>query len=221
MGFIKVVAFDFDGVVAQTTNLKSELFLKMFEQHPKYNLVKDFESKFKSMPRRKKLEKLSVILGFRGDEEILYYMDFYKKLIEDNLYKTAEVEGVNDFISFLKKRNVPLYIVSAAIKAEIEKYLSLKNVYAFKDIYDFELEKKEALMQISKVENICSEELLFVGDQPSDYQAAVAAGCSFLGINSKNIFSTDPVVFRENFIFPHDEVLQEVLKYPVRNPRTC
>jgi phosphoglycolate phosphatase len=203
---IRAVAFDFDGVIADTTKLKSDLFVKMFEGLPEFEAIIDYEGKHQSLPRLKKLQFiLSNILKKNVEENIHFYLQLYAKELETFLPKAPFIEGFEDFLKVLTQRQMKLYIVSSGMKEEIETYLGSSRRKYFIEVYDAGVAKPAALQAILKQLGLAVEELLFLGDNLSDYQASQEARCKFVAINPNATFPSGVKVFKDFTSF--DETL--------------
>lgn len=199
---IKAVAFDFDGVIAETTQLKSDLFLKMFEGFPEFALILDYEKKHQSLPRRRKLEHiLSTILNKGPAKDIDFYIMKYAKDLEAFLPKAPLIKGFESFVESLQSDKIHLFIVSSGLKLEIEKYLGPSRTRAFEQIFDASTPKPLALRQIMSQCGLRSSELLFLGDSSSDYQAAHEAPCEFVAVNPNVRFPAEVKSFADFSVF--------------------
>lgn len=104
--------------------------------------------------------------------------------------ETARIErfpGVTAMLTQLKQWGLPLGIVTANTRANIQKplgdALSLFHPHClFAHDTKAAPPKSEALRLGAARLGLSTAELLFVGDQPSDHRAAVEAGTQFLGV---------------------------------------
>lgn len=199
---IKAVAFDFDGVIAETTKLKSELFLKMFEGLPEYSAIVDYEKIHQALPRRKKIDDiLKTILNINHGKSIDFYLNKYADDLAEVLPKAPIVKGCEMFIQSLQSNQISLFIVSSGMATEIENYLGPSRIKFFQQIFDAATAKPVALRQIMRLQFLQSSELLFLGDSNFDYKAAQEAPCEFIAINPDVVFPPEVKCFADFSVF--------------------
>lgn len=196
---IKVIGFDFDGVIVDTTHVKSQCFLELFKDSAHFEEIKKYESQNQARPRSDKISEILLgILHKKNLSELDFYLAEYKKLLDEKLIKLSLIGGIEKFLKSVEKLKIPNYIVSSAPRAEIEKLLAhhnLKNY--FSKIFDFNLPKASALETIIREQKIDSQEMIFFGDQMSDFKAASAANCRFIAINPAVHFPSGTLAFND------------------------
>lgn len=200
---IKVIGFDFDGVIIDTTEAKSQCFLELFNESACVDKIKKYEEKNQSRPRSEKIsEVLLQIFGKNDLSELQRYLDRYKNLLSEKLILAKKISGVDEFINKTTKLGIIHYIVSSAPQEEIEHLLVHHKIREnFLKIYDFKIPKSKALNSIISDYGISSREIIFLGDQPSDLKAAKEVGCQFVGINPSVPFSTEIPQFKDFTFF--------------------
>lgn len=203
---VKGVAFDFDGVIAETTHLKSVLFLEMFKSFSEYPEILAYEMYNQSLPRKEKIKFiLEEILKKYIELEMVNFLTLYKSSLQIYLSKAPLITGFKNFYLRMSEMSMPKFIVSSGVIDEILPYLNQNGLRDFEIIYDFNTPKSVALKKIYSQLNIQPEQLLFFGDNLSDYHAAGKAGCKFVAINPNGIFPSEVIQFK-NFSY-FDETL--------------
>lgn len=180
---IKVIGFDFDGVIVDSNTLKRDAWFRIFPQElgitrdeiresvdrvrdTRYDIIRDILRK-KGVPEGKNLEAL---------------VNEYAARFADAIKEMRLMPGVLETLPLLRDR-FPLYINSATpIEPLRETIERLKIIAYFKDIFGGKDSKEAHLGTIFVREAIPPEELLFVGDGESDLNAARSVGCKFLGV---------------------------------------
>jgi HAD superfamily hydrolase (TIGR01509 family) len=109
---------------------------------------------------------------------------YYQQHFNDE-YAPSPFSHVADVLQTLHKAGFVLGIVTANIRVNVEK--ALGKSWEFFDprlryTYDHGLTKAEALKAGAKELGVTPEEVIFVGDQLADRDAANAAGARFLGV---------------------------------------
>jgi phosphoglycolate phosphatase-like HAD superfamily hydrolase len=178
--------FDFDGVLADSVEVKTNAFAKLFE-------------KFGSEIQAKVVKHHRNNGGMtRKDKFVYYYQNYLKKpldhvemeqlcnafseLVVDNVVAAPEIPGAE---SFLKKccNKAECFVVSATPDEEIKKIVNRRGI----DVYFYEIlgsscSKTEHVNNLLDKYNFNSKQCLFWGDAGSDYRAAIETGVDFIGI---------------------------------------
>jgi HAD superfamily hydrolase (TIGR01549 family) len=193
-----VAAFDFDGVILDSSMLKSEVFKEIFSMFPEhFEHALSYHLSSKGYSRFIQINYFVKNILKKNDPLLIRnLLDEYKKRVCIGLLQADEISGARSLIEYLYGRNVPLYIISNAPNDELMSTLeNLKLKQFFKKVYgnDKGLQKSDYLQNIANTESTNIQSIVFVGDTAKDQQAAKDTGCSFLGL--KNELSN----FEENY----------------------
>lgn len=181
---VRIIAFDFDGVVLESVSVKDQAVFDLFEgiSAEQRRQVLDIHRSNPGIDRRRRINLLLTEgLGWQAaPEEIDRLLDRFSGLACQGLLDCPEVPGIRDFLETVKA--IPLYIVSAAPGAEVRAVARARGFSRyFKDILGTPPLKAEILAEIVRRENVPAESILFIGDKISDYRAAENAGVLFAG----------------------------------------
>jgi phosphoglycolate phosphatase len=187
----KYVVFDFDGTLADTLQLILKVYRKIA---PEYNIP---------LLTDKEVEELRE----RGAGEIIrkYKIPFYKlPIIMLRGYKEFSLladqvelfEGIVELINNLVEQNFKLGILSSNSKENVEKVLSRCNlldkfefVHTGKQIFS----KDKKLKNIMKDYKISNKDIVYVGDESRDIEAANKAEIKSIavlwGFNSHDLLT--------------------------------
>ncbi|MBC8444458.1 HAD family hydrolase [Candidatus Woesearchaeota archaeon] len=196
---IKVVVFDFDGVILDTSFIKSGVFQDMFKKYPIfYERMWLFHLKNKGTSRKFQFDYLvRNLLEEKGDvasKHIEELMSQYKESVASRLLKAQYIEGAYKAIVYSEKKYTT-YIVSNAPTSELHSILENKKIDKyFRDVFSSEtgINKSQALNQIINREKLSPECLLFIGDTCKDQISAKESLVKFVGIeNSMSNFFDD------------------------------
>ena len=188
---IKVVVFDFDGVILDTSFIKSSVFQDVFKKYPIfYERMWSFHLENKGTSRRVQFDYLvRNLLEEKGDvasKHIEKLMSQYKESVVFRLLKAQYIEGAYKAILYSSKKYTT-YIVSNAPTSELHLILENKKIVKyFKDIFSSEtgINKSQALNQIINREETSPECLLFIGDTYKDQMSAKESSVKFAGIEN-------------------------------------
>ncbi|MBF0228012.1 MAG: HAD family hydrolase [Desulfamplus sp.] len=194
---LKAVFFDFDGVILDSVNVKTEAFAKMFRSYGSeveqkvvdYHLAHCGISRFNKF--RYYYEKL--LNKSINEEEIANLGDKFSQLVLQGVLEAPFIEGALESLQLLHKQNIPAFVVSGTPEEELKFIIKRRNIEVwFKEVHGSPRLKHEIIQDIQKRYNIESSKSLFVGDAMTDYNAAKATGTRFFGIVSKNTSSPFP-----------------------------
>ncbi len=199
---IKAIVFDFDGVLVESVDVKTQAFAALYEKygqdivdkvvahHLAHGGVSRYE-KFRHYSREflgKELDK---------DEEYSLGMHF-SQLVEDAVVNAQFVPGAKEFLEQYYQKLI-LYVVSGTPDEELKRIVERRNMrHYFKGVYGSPEKKGVLIKQILQYGNYVQDRVLMVGDAITDYKGAVEAGVRFVGRikdGSTNYFSDiSPVI---------------------------
>lgn len=179
---VKVIVFDFDGVLVNSNWMKYKAWFILFPDHHKQ--VQEVLSKMYYYTRYEILEYLFAEIKPAEDKNkfIKNYAEKYNFLVRDGVNKLGLANGVRFSLISLYK-NYPLYINSGTIEFPLRQCTKELNItHLFKGIYGAPATKSENLQKIIKREKVLPKEVVMIGDGEPDYQAAKQCGTFFLGV---------------------------------------
>ena len=183
---IQAIFFDFDGVLADSVEVKTRAFASLFEPYGP-----DIVSKVVEHHRRNggmtRVDKFRhyyrEFLGKPLDEDELKLLcgDF-SRLVVDEVVSAPEIPGAEEFLKKWHKL-VPCFIVSATPDEEIIRITVQRGIRDyFREILGSSRSKRENLAFLLKQYDLVPAKCIFFGDAESDYNAATACGVNFIGI---------------------------------------
>jgi beta-phosphoglucomutase-like phosphatase (HAD superfamily) len=178
--------FDFDGVLADSVEVKTRAFAQLFapfgpeiaakvvEHHRRYSGVTRVE-KFRHYYQE--------FLGQPLDEAGLADLcSRFARLVVDEVVAAPEISGAEAFLHRWAAR-LPCFVVSATPEPEIIEIVRRRGWSEyFKEVMGAPRSKKENLANLLGRHRLMPARCLFFGDAESDYRAAQACGVHFLGI---------------------------------------
>jgi phosphoglycolate phosphatase-like HAD superfamily hydrolase len=178
--------FDFDGVLADSVEVKTRAFARLFapfgpeveakvvEHHRRHSGVTRVE-KFRHYYQE--------FLGRPLDEAGLADLcSRFARLVVDEVVAAPEILGAEAFLRRWATR-LPCFVVSAAPEAEIREIVKRRGWSGyFEEVRGAPRNKKENLEILLERHQLVPDRCLFWGDAESDYRAAQACGLQFLGI---------------------------------------
>ena len=130
----------------------------------------------------------------------------FSQLVESEILKAAEVEGASLVLPQLAARYC-LYLNSGTPLEHLQSIIAKKGwQHYFRGVYGRPGTKEDHIKGIISQEGCPAQNIVVIGDTQIDWQAAVACGTNFIGIN--NAYSQWPV----NPDFP---ILRNLTELPV------
>jgi HAD superfamily hydrolase (TIGR01549 family) len=182
---IKAIVFDFDGVIAESVDIKTRAFAYLFRDYPQDIIDKVVQyhiengglsryEKFKVYYRDYLKEELTEEKSKQLGEE-------FSKFVYEEVIKAPYVEGAYEFLTRNKDR-YDFFIVSGTPQSEIQSIAKERSIDGlFVEILGSPIKKGEHTKNILKKYNYFKEEVVFIGDAINDYIGAEEAGVKFIG----------------------------------------
>lgn len=190
---IKAIIFDFDGIILESVDIKTDTFRELFSDYPEhldeivsYHVENGGISRFVKF---KHIYKNMLKAGLSEEKEL----ELGKRFSEIALRKVLAAPFVAGTRKFLKRGGYKFFIVSGTPEKEllhIVKSRGLKKY--FRELYGAPVAKPYAIRHIMKNHGLTTNEVIFIGDAVSDYSAARASKVNFIAriINDRDIFKS-------------------------------
>ena len=181
---IKAVIFDFDGVIVESSDIKTEAFRRLFEKefpeqieaivdHHKRNMGISRFVKFRTVYERILRRELTA-----GQEAELGKR--FSALVVDEVLKVSFVPGALNFLKSCKKQYV-FFIVSGTPHEELSDIVRKRELSGyFQEVWGSPPEKAKMIQSILDRTGLKPFEAAFVGDAASDLEAAKETGVHFI-----------------------------------------
>ena len=186
---IKVIAFDFDGTLIDSNQLKYDAYYKLFPsdsfhkeiitgvlskiyEESRYVIIREIIKRFNS-------EMINEVeLDGRVQELAIKYND----IVVDGAKHCKEKPGAEEALESLSKR-YKLYLSSTTPETSLKEIVKHRKWEGFFcGIFGYPNDKTSVLFDIIKRESISPGDLLVVGDGKSDRDSADKAGCKFFHV---------------------------------------
>jgi len=181
---LKAVIFDFDGVILESVPVKTEAFRQLFSFVPEHlEQIIEYHLDNGGISRFVKIRYIfeHILKQDLTEERFDDLVQEYSRLVLGGVLRAPFVPGAPACLERLYSQ-IPLFIASGTPDQELHFILASRNLETyFTAVYGASMQKTEALRDIGRRYSILSSEMLFVGDAPSDRDAAVAAGVRFVG----------------------------------------
>lgn len=181
---IKVIIFDFDGVLVESVDIKTKAFAKLFEGEGRaaVDQVVDYHVRNTGVSRFEKIKYIyKNILKRKLTEEVFQELcATFARLVVDEVVRAPYVKGAKEFLDDASG-HYGCFISSATPQREIEEIVKARKMgRSFKAIYGAPQKKSDIVEKIIRENSISGNEAVYVGDAMSDYTAASTHGVHFI-----------------------------------------
>jgi len=180
---IKAIIFDFDGVILNSANIKTEAFRELFAGYPdkvgeivRYHVLNGgisryvkFRHIYEEILKKKFSKENEVELGRRFSEIAL------KKVLHASF-----VPGAKQFLD-KNKGLFSFFIASGTPEKELKKIVQKRHLQDyFKELHGSPAKKEDIIADIMERHSLTRDEVVYVGDAESDRIAAEKANVKFI-----------------------------------------
>lgn len=181
---IKAVIFDFDGVLAESVDIKTEAFRRLFshEGRDAVDKIIAYHIEHGGISRFEKFRYIykEILKRPLSNEEFSSLCKGFEELVLEGVIASPEVNGAGECLKALSG-NVRLYIVSGTPQDEIRLIAKARGIENyFKGIYGAPETKTGLISKIMAEESLRADEVVFIGDAMTDYRAAMDTGVGFI-----------------------------------------
>lgn len=187
MGY-RYVIFDFDGVLAETNEIRFQGFTELFRDLPDDVMTRfmDFVRANGGLSRYAKIRHLyeNILLRPTSGNEVDELARRYSEIVMKKVIEARPVEGSLEFLAE-HGGEFELAVVSGSDQEELRQVCEARGIDRyFRAILGSPKEKGENLAELLAGRGWEKRASVYVGDSRNDYDAAVEAGIDFIGRQS-------------------------------------
>jgi phosphoglycolate phosphatase-like HAD superfamily hydrolase len=185
MSRYKAIIFDYDGVISDSLDVKTEAFAEMY-RHYGEDIEKKVVDHHKSNGGVSRFEKFRIYHGdYLGeevnDQKVSELAEHFSALVLEKVVQADYVPGVMEFISSFHSQ-YDLFISTGTPELEIREILKRKKISRyFREVFGSPEKKTNHVRKIIQKYRYNPSEMIFVGDAPTDRDAARENGLTFIG----------------------------------------
>lgn len=191
---LQAIFFDFDGVILDSTRIKSEAFRQLYSSYGDevVNKVLAHHKQHGGISRVEKIEYyhrcfLNSPLTPDGLKKLSQQ---FSDEVKDKVVEAAWIPGAQEFI-LSHYQQFDLYIVSGTPQSELNTIVKQRRLEPyFKAILGSPIKKPEHVRNILSQSRLEPKACLFVGDAITDLNTALETGTHFIGIQGDVLFPT-------------------------------
>ncbi|MDA3791641.1 MAG: HAD-IA family hydrolase [Desulfobacula sp.] len=188
---MEAVFFDFDGVVLDSVDLKTDAFADMYadygqdfqQQVVAYHLANGGVSRFEKF-RYYHETLLDVCMT---DELMAELCDSFNKRVFHRVLDAPFIDGVLETLRSLQKHNIPCFVASGTPSNELHNIVEERGLFHFfQEAHGSPRTKQEIVQDICLRHGLNPKRCLFIGDALTDFDAARSLSMAFLGVTARN-----------------------------------
>ena len=183
---VKVVFFDFDGVILDSAHIKTEAFHELYLPYGTEiaRQAKAYHLEHQGVSRYKKFEYIHNVFLKKdySEHEGQALSQTFSDIIMDKILKCQFIEGILEFLTSLKENDIPSFILSATPQKELVDICRKRKISVyFSGIFGAPDTKITIGEKIIKDNHFHRDQILFIGDSISDLKAANHLKVGFFG----------------------------------------
>lgn len=186
----KCIIYDFDGVICDSVNFKTEAFVSMYSEYGEEiaNKVKSYHLLNGGISRFEKFKYYhETLLKQKISQEKLIEMgNIFSKIVLDKIINVMLNPGVLQFLEKNLNKSVQ-FICSGTPHDEMNYIITEKKLSKyFTGVFGSPDSKTKIINNIVKNYNLRTNDILFFGDAMTDYLAAKETLIDFIGIENSD-----------------------------------
>ena len=197
----KAIVFDFDGTLIESIEMKTNAFKELFSTYPdNWGEIKEYHLQNEGISREVKIPYiynnfLKLPLTAEKEKEMVKY---YSKLVYEHMLTIPLVTGADELFT-AERGSQKQFIASGTPDWELKLIFDKRDITKYFDgVYGTPAGKEEIVRNFSSESGIAMEEMLFVGDAQSDYEASRVCGMDFVWrkrpYNAKEIIADEEII---------------------------
>ena len=181
---IHAIAFDFDGVLAESVEVKTRAYALLFDEEKEgvVNQFVDYHIKNCGISRFEKIKLFyrDILQRPLSDKRFQELVLRFSRLVIDEVVAAPWVEGAREFL-IQNEKQYKYFIVSGTPEDELKEIVHRRGMgHYFDAVRGSPKDKVTLLGDIMDEYNLRPEKMVFVGDAETDWQAAQKLKIPFL-----------------------------------------
>lgn len=180
---MRVVFWDFDGVIKDSITAKSVAFEQLFLPYGR-KVAGQVRRHHEAHGGVSRFDKIPIYLGWAGEpinaQKIQDFCNQFSRLARQAVINSAWVPGMREYLQAHHACQT-FVMVSATPQRELEEILSVLEIaHCFSEVYGVPTPKSVAIQGVLQRLQCSSEKALIIGDSETDYEAAKVNNVTFL-----------------------------------------
>ncbi|MFQ5872486.1 MAG: HAD family hydrolase [Dehalococcoidia bacterium] len=181
---IKAIVLDFDGVILESVDTKTQAFQELFRAYPKHQAkIRQLHLENLGMSRYEKFHIIyrDYLRKPLEERELTRLDEAFSQLVQQEILTCPLVPGAREFLQKYAAR-CSLFVVSATPEEELRGIVAQRGLAQhFQGVYGAPRTKSQLLRGLLAQFGWKPSEVVFVGDAVNDYLAAQEGEVPFVG----------------------------------------
>jgi beta-phosphoglucomutase-like phosphatase (HAD superfamily) len=208
----KCFIYDFDGVICDSVNIKTEAFLEIYSQESEENKmnIKDYHLANGGISRFEKIQYFEnyILKKEISPSDLISKGEMFSLLVKQKVIESNYIPGIIDFLNLNFEKKLQ-FICTGTPENEITDIVNMRRINKyFNKVYGSPKSKVEIIKKILIEYKLLESECLFFGDAITDLNAANQMNIDFLGLENSDTLFPDKTITIENFF---DKKLQTII----------
>ena len=181
---IRAIAFDFDGVLAESVDIKTCAYVSLFEEYGENVIAKvvDYHMKNGGVSRFVKIRTIydKILKKPLSEDKFKLLSEQFSNIVVDKVVAAPWVPGAKDFL--LRNQNQYFFfIISGTPEGELREIVRRREMsHFFNSVKGAPKDKVSLLKEVMIEYHLESEEVAFIGDAETDWCAARETNVPFI-----------------------------------------
>jgi phosphoglycolate phosphatase-like HAD superfamily hydrolase len=180
---IETIFWDFDGVIKDSVEVKSDAFEDLFSPFG-LNFSKKVRKHHENNTGLPRYDKLPLYIEWSGQKVSVEltdkYLNKFSNLVKKKVICSEWVPGVLSFLESNWQKKT-FFLVTATPQSEIEEIISELDIqHYFLEVIGAPTRKSDAIKSLLKKYLLSENNVVFIGDSASDYNAAMLNNILFI-----------------------------------------
>lgn len=179
----QVVFWDFDGVIKDSIEVKSDAFEMLFSSFGR-KVVSDVRIHHEKNGGVSRYEKIPLYLSWVDqtfdNEQVEQFFDRFSELVREGVLSSPWVKGVREYLDANYKDQTFILVTATPEEEIIDILEALRLKGYFREIHGAPKRKQDVVCDVLNRWRLRSDKALFIGDSVSDWKAATKNGVNFL-----------------------------------------
>jgi phosphoglycolate phosphatase-like HAD superfamily hydrolase len=184
---LEAIFLDFDGVVVDSTDIKTQAFYELYLPYGADIAVKarEYHLANQGVSRHKKFECVhrQLLNQEPNQQDYNTLSEKFSEIILAKIIICPLINGITEFLAKNSEHDIPVFLLSATPDAELKFICDKRDLSRyFTGIFGYPFEKANCGAELINKYNFTVQNIIFVGDSISDYKASNQIGSNFIGL---------------------------------------
>ena len=181
---IQAVGFDFDGVLVESTEMKTRAYAQLFKDEDQKTIERIVQChlSYEGISRFEKIKIIyqDILKRSLSKKKFQVLCEKFSALVVNEVIDAPWVAGAKEFL-MAKKDSYFFFVASGTPQEELKEIIHRRGMTNFFDeIFGSPSQKDELIRRIIKKYAFLPSEIAFIGDAESDWEAAQKTGVNFI-----------------------------------------